>query len=128
MKGRNGGRTIPLSQDLADRLQSHLSRTVASIEGWLFTAPKGGRVRYNNWRVRTWTKIEEMAGVGDVNPHDLRHTLTTRLFVVDRWTVPQVQAFVGHVDPTVTLKVYAHVMSEALPEPSSGHFADTRGG
>lgn len=98
-----------------------------AIDGWLFTAPRGGRVRYNNWRARTWTRIEEMAGIGDVHPHDLRHTLTTRLFVVDGWTVPQVQAFLGHVDPTVTLRVYAHVMSETLPAPSSGHFVGTMG-
>jgi integrase len=129
VKGREGrGRTIPLSQDLADRLSSHLSRTVASIDGWLFTAPKGGRVRYNNWRVRTWTLIEEGAGVGDLNPHDLRHSLVTRLFVVDGWSVPQVQAFVGHVDPSVTLRVYAHVMSEDLPEPSSARFVHSSGG
>ena len=127
VKGRDGGRTIPLSQDLAERLRSHLSRTVASIDGWLFTAPQGGRVRYNNWRARTWTRIEDRASAGEINPHDLRHTLTTRLFVVDRWKVPEVQAFVGLVDRTVTLKVYAHVMSEALPEPSSAHFVHTQG-
>lgn len=128
VKGREGrGRTIPLSNDLAERLRTHLTRTVASIDGWLFTAPKGGRVRYNNWRARTWTRIEERASVGDINPHDLRHTLITRLFVVDGWSVPQVQAFVGHVDPTLTLRTYTHVMSDALPEPSSGHFADTLG-
>jgi len=128
VKGREGrGRTIPISNDLAERLRAHLTRTVASIDGWLFTASKGGRVRYNNWRARTWTRIEGRAGVGDINPHDLRHSLTTRLFLVDGWTVPQVQAFVGHADPTVTLRVYTHVMSEALPEPSSGQFVDSLG-
>lgn len=40
--------------------------------------------------------------------------------------LPQVQAFLGHVDPKVTLKVYTHVKAE-LPAPSRGHFADTQG-
>ncbi len=114
-----------MSEDLTDRLRDHLSRTVASIEGWLFTAPMGGRVRYNNWRARTWAKIAEQADVGEVMAHDLRHTLATRLFVIDRWTVPQVQAMLGHVDPTITLRVYTHVFSEDLPAPSSGHIVDT---
>lgn len=42
-------------------------------------------------------------------------------------TVPQVQAFLGHVDLTVTLRVYAHVTAEGLPEPSSGRFVDILG-
>ena len=66
------------------------------------------------------------AGIGDVRAHDLRHTVATRLFVVDGWTVPQVQAYLGHVDPTVTLKVYTHVAAESLPRPSDGHLADTQ--
>ena len=128
VKGREGGgRVIPLSEDLAERLRVHLSGSVASIEGWLFTAPKGGRVRYNNWRARTWMRIVDEASIDDVNPHDLRHTVATRLFIVDGWTVPQVQAFLGHVDPTVTLRTYTHVMSEGLPEPSRGQFADSLG-
>lgn len=62
-----------------------------------------------------------------MNPHDLRHTVATRLFTVDGWAVPQVQAFLGHADPKVTLKIYTHVSSEELPAPSSGHFVDTLG-
>lgn len=138
VKGRDGrGRSIPMSRDLAERLQMYLARTVAPIEGWVFTASKGGRLRYDNWRTRTWYKVVELADVGEVKAHDLRHTLATRLFVEDGWTVPQVQAYLGHVDPRVTLRVYTHVFPEDLPEPSSngrfegisrasnGHSADT---
>ena len=128
VKGRDGrGRTIPISEDLAERLRNHMARKVASIDGRLFTAPRGGRVRYDNWRTRTWYRIEKLADIGDVNPHDLRHTLATRLFVVDGWTVPQVQALLGHADPRVTLKVYTHVFPEDLPKPSRGQFADSLG-
>lgn len=128
VKGRDGsGRIIPIPEDLARRLDEHLSHPVASMEGWLFTAPRGGQLRYDNWRTRRWVPIVEQAGVGDVNPHDLRHTLATRLFVVDGWGVPQVQAFLGHADPKVTLSIYTHVSAEELPAPSSGHFVDTVG-
>lgn len=128
VKGRDGtGRTIPIPGDLTERLRAHLTGGVVPIDGWLFTAPNGGRLRYDNWRTRRWSRIVERADVGDLNPHDLRHTLATRLFVVDGWTVPQVQAFLGHVDPKVTLRIYTHVSSEGLPEPSRGHFVDTQG-
>jgi len=120
-------RTIPIPEDLAERLRVHMTGRVASIEGWLFTAPKGGRLRYDNWRVRRWNRIVGLAGVDDVHAHDLRHTTLTRLFLVDGWTVPQVQAFAGHNDPKVTLGIYTHVAAEQLPEPSCGHFVDTLG-
>ncbi|MCP3973169.1 MAG: site-specific integrase [bacterium] len=129
VKGKNGaGRSIPIPTDLAARLSRHIaSQTVTPLEGWLFTAPRGGQLRYDNWRTRTWRQIVEVAGIGEVKPHDLRHTVATSLFVRDGWTVPQVQAYLGHVDPAVTLKVYSHVNAESLPRPSDGHFADTLG-
>ncbi|HZD23268.1 MAG TPA: site-specific integrase [Acidimicrobiia bacterium] len=128
VKGRDGkGRIIPIPTDLVDRLREHLAGTVASLDGRMFTAPRGGRLRYNNWRIRRWNRIEELASIGEVHPHDLRHTLATRLFTVDGWTVPAVQAYLGHVDPKVTLRIYTHVSAEELPEPSRGHFADTHG-
>jgi integrase len=127
-KGRDGHRVIPIGPDLRDRLRVHLSaQRVASLDGALFVGARGARVAYDNWRCRTWNRIVEVAGVGDLHPHDLRHTMATRLFIIDRWTVPQVQAYLGHVDPTTTLAVYTHVSAEELPEPSRGHFADTRG-
>ena len=128
VKGRDGRRDIPIGTALEERLRRHLrAQRVASVEGWLFCAPQGGRVRYDNWRARTWRRIVREARIGDVRAHDLRHTVATRLFVVDGWTVPQVQAYLGHVDPTVTLKVYTHVAAESLPRPSDGHLADTQG-
>jgi integrase len=90
---------------------------VASIDRWMFTAPRGGQLRYDNWRTRTWKRIVTAADVGDLHPHDLRHTLATRLFLVDGWTVPQVQAYLGHSDPAVTLKTYTHVSASDLPTP-----------
>jgi integrase len=128
VKGRDGARSIPISPELEARLRRHLgAQRVASLDGWLFTAVRGGQVRYDNWRTRTWRRVVEAANVGDLHPHDLRHTLATRLFLVDGWTVPQVQAYLGHADPSVTLKVYTHVSAEELPRPSNGQFADSWG-
>ena len=85
VKGRNRqGRSIPVPADLAARLARHItSQTLLSMEGWLFTAPSGGQLRYDNWRTRVWAEIVETAGIGDVRPHDLRHSVATRLCVAD---------------------------------------------
>lgn len=124
VKGRSGGRSIPMPDGLAARLRQHMAaQTLGSLEGWLFVAARGGPIRYDNWRSRTWNRIVEKAGVGDLKPHDLRHTVATRLFTVDRWNVPQVQAYLGHVDPSVTLKVYTHIHPEALPTPGTARGA-----
>ncbi len=122
VKGRHRedeGRTVPLPADAAARLRRHLEdQTVADLSGFVFTAARGGPLRYDNWRSRTWTRITETAGVGDLHPHDLRHTCASRLFTVDRWNPGEVQRFLGHRDPRVTLGIYTHVAAEELPEPS----------
>jgi len=121
LKGREAGesRTVPMPADVAVRIKEHLAaQTVADLSGSVFTAARGGAVRYDNWRTRTWSKIVTEAGVGAVTPHDLRHTCATRLFQVDRWNPAEVQAFLGHSDPRVTLAIYTHVESGGLPKPS----------
>jgi len=120
-KTEAGKRTIPMPPDVVDRLRKHLSdQTVTSFEGFVFTAARGGRVRYDNWRTRTWRRIADRVGL-DVHPHDLRHTCATRLIAVDRWQPSEVQAFLGHSDPRMTLAVYTHIETDALPTPSTLH-------
>lgn len=118
-KTKTSVRTIPILADLANRLQEHMSSTVPHISGLVFTGPRGGTIRYTNWRSRTWSRIVDRSGLGDVVPHDLRRTCATRLFIEDRWTVPEVQRFLGHKNPAVTLEIYAKINPETLPTPSS---------
>ncbi len=121
VKGRkrtDQGRTIPMPPDLAERLRVHLASTPAPIGGLMFTAARGGPIRYTGWRTRRWLPITELAGV-DANPHSLRHTAATRLMQIDRWGPAEVQAFLGHRDPRVTLAIYTHVTSDDLPTPSA---------
>jgi hypothetical protein len=43
----------------------------------------------------------------------------TRLFVVARWTPGEVQRYLGHMDPRVTLAIYTHIAAEDPPAPPS---------
>jgi integrase len=123
LKGRvstNEGRTVPLPHDVRQRLALHIAaQNVRSAEGWLFLNTRGRHLSYSNWRRRTWLPLVELAGIGGVNPHDLRHTCATRLFLVDRWGPGEVQAFLGHRSPVTTMGIYAHLTADALPPPST---------
>jgi integrase len=64
--------------------------------------------------------VKIVAAIGfEVVPHDLRHSVTTRLFTRDGWTVPAAATYMGHSDPKVTLKIYTHLTAAALPRPSA---------
>jgi integrase len=105
------GRTIPMPRDLARQLADS---TVASVGGLLFTAPRGGPVRYTRWRQRRWAPNKTMARF-DAHP-----TISvTRLMSADRWEPAEVQALLGHRDPGVTLAIHTHVTSGDLPTPSA---------
>ncbi|MCL1595495.1 MAG: tyrosine-type recombinase/integrase [Actinomycetia bacterium] len=117
---REDGRTIPMPPDATDRLRRHLDdQPTKHLEGWVFTGRTGQPVGYHNWRSRIWSRIVDEARIGDVKPHDLRHTCATRLFTVDRWLPAEVQMFLGHRSPITTLRIYTHVTQESLPEPSA---------
>jgi integrase len=122
VKGRHRedeGRTVPIPEDVSRRLHRHFTeRPITGIDGFIATAPRGGPLSYTNWRSRVWIKIVKRIGL-PITPHDLRRTAATRLFTEDRWTPPEVQAYLGHLDPRITLGIYTLIDSETLPQPSS---------
>jgi integrase len=118
-KTKAGERTIPIPSALVERLRRHRDEgSVTSIEGLFFTASRGGPVRYDNWRSRTWARIIDRLDF-DITPHHLRHTCATRLFREDGWTPAHVAALLGHADARMTLNTYTHLVPEELPRPSS---------
>ncbi len=122
VKGRHRedeGRIVAIPDDVALRLRRHFTeRPIANIDDLVVTAPRGGPLRYANWRSRVWVKIAERLAF-EVTPHDLRRTAATRLFVVDRWTPGEVQDYLGHSDPRMTLDVYTKINAANRRRPSS---------
>lgn len=107
-----------MPDDVVNRLRRHLApRTLTSINGFIVTAPDGGPSSYANWRNMVWAKLVDRFGI-DLQTRDLRTASATRQLVTDRWTPPEVQAWLGHRDPRITLGLYAKVYSETLPQPS----------
>ena len=57
--------------------------------------------------VQLWYVVRKKAGIKDVRPHDLRHTVASQA-VARGAALSTVARMLGHADPTMTLR-YAHV-------------------
>ncbi|MGH3639623.1 MAG: site-specific integrase, partial [Mycobacterium sp.] len=62
---------------------------------------------------RYWAEAVAAAGVRHIKLHGGRHTAAT-LMHLDGVPVAVIAAWIGHSDPTLTLRVYAHSQDEAL--------------
>lgn len=82
---------------------------------------------YTPWQTRNfnrlWFSIRKKAGLEHIRFHDLRHTHISYL-LANGADIVQVAARVGHKDPSITAKIYAHVIKgrqtnilDFLPEP-----------
>jgi integrase len=106
---------MALPAALGTILAEHLASaglTAADESALVFEAPRGGPLRYSNWRRRVWLPAANEAGVAGAGFHDLRRANATRL-VATGVDVKTAQARLGHSDPRVTLAVYAEATSDA---------------
>ena len=62
---------------------------------------------------RYWAEAVKAAGVRHIKLHGGRHTAAT-LMHLDGVPVAVIAAWIGHSDPTMTLRVYAHSQADAL--------------
>lgn len=63
------------------------------------------------WYRHQWKTLKAAAGV-ECAPYDLRHTFASHA-VHSGASVVQVAAWMGHADPALTLRRYAHLFAEA---------------
>jgi integrase len=100
----------------------------------IVSAPQGGPVRRDSWNERYWKSALVHAGVIAAHPdsvpdtrrrqlmkfvpsrehgfHVLRHTFAS-VMLDAREPIVAVSAWLGHADPSITLRIYAHMMPEA---------------
>lgn len=128
-KSDNGRREIPLEAELARRLW----RLQRGSDEFLFVAPRGGRLHYQNTYHRILTPALERASkkLGEdltwAGWHTFRHTLASRLFAAGR-NPKQVQRWLGHHKASFTLDRYVHLMGDEIGEPISLPVAGARRG
>ncbi len=107
-------RTLSLPKALAVELDRHLEVcTPGGPESPVFQDDDGGYVRRSNFRTRVWLPALEAAGLQGLTFHGLRHSAATAWIAqgVDARTV---QHLLGHSDPRLVLRLYAHAQDEGL--------------
>lgn len=87
----------------------------------------------SNLAARVFKPAARRAGVPWAGFHTLRHTAGTIRFKRG-WNAKQVQVFLGHHDPSFTLRTYVHLLPEDQPDAdwlddlTSGQTAGHTGG
>ncbi|MCO5316784.1 MAG: site-specific integrase [Solirubrobacterales bacterium] len=128
------GRIVPGSKTgMGYRRKVNLPNPVrADLEGWRVASggsnqglifPRSSdhlpwkETDYRNWRGRTFGKAAEAAGLGNLNPYDLRHTCAS-LLAAAGWNHLEIAAQQGN-SPETSVKVYQHLIQVELGERRS---------
>ncbi len=103
-------RTLKMPAFLREMLAWHLQ--AFESDEWVFPAPEGGFLRYDNFRRRVWARAAEAAGLSPLKFHSLRHTAAA--FMISDGADPfQVKRRMGHEDIRTTYGTYGH----PFPDP-----------
>jgi integrase len=108
-RGREPELFRPVAREL---VELYLARGRPDPSALVFPDSQGGHLRRQNWRRRVWIPALERAGVPYFRSYDLRHTCATLLLYEGR-TINEVAEHLGHTDPGLTARTYAHVMCDA---------------
>ena len=110
-------RSVHLPSSVAEMLGRHLENVENDSQALVFTAPRGGPLRYSNTRKAVWNPARERAGADliEVTPHDLRHTCASLMRAAGA-DVKAIQQQLGHRNATVTLNTYTHLFEGDLAE------------
>jgi integrase len=112
-------RTIALPRFLADMLGEHVGR-YPSADGYVFTAAKGGPLRWRNFYDRQFRPAVRRAGLPKgFRAHDLRHTCAALLIANGRH-MEEVKDHLGHSSIRVTSDRYGHLFPRARQELAEG--------
>ena len=60
-------------------------------------------------KCKAWAAAADYFGVGEVTLHGLRHTHASQLIASGKVDIVTISKRLGHKDPSITLKVYAHL-------------------
>jgi integrase len=106
-------RAVPIPAFLVDELAELVAGKNA--DDLVFTAPKGGVLRLQNFRHNVWGPAVCAAGLPTLTPHSLRHTAAS-LAIASGADVKVVQQMSGHKSATMTLDLYGHLYDDRLDE------------
>ena len=108
----NRARTVPIVSSLMPILEAWTRGK--GPEDWIFSAPRGGRLREGNWqRSVRWRDAVTAVGRPDLRVHDLRHTAAS-LWLGSGADPKVVQRVLGHASGAMTMDLYGHLIDQNL--------------
>jgi integrase len=112
-KSRASVRTIPCPAPLVAELTTHLEhRRITAPDDLLFVNRVGRPVRRSPFRLHVFGPATRKLGLDGLTFHGLRHSAATQ-WVAAGVDVRTVQAWLGHADPQLVLRLYAHASDTA---------------
>jgi integrase len=102
-------RDVPLRDELVRKLREHKLASPHSFDNdVVFCSNSGGHLLPGNIRRRGWYPALEAAGMPRLKFHQSRHAAAS-LLIGGGLPVTAVASVLGHADPAVTLRIYAHL-------------------
>ncbi len=103
-------RTLALPQTGLDALRRHCKKHDNPTTGFMFQTSNGNPIAHEAFWRWGWKSALRDAGLDErLHYHDLRHCAAS-LLLNQNVPVPIVSRYLGHANPSVTLKVYAHII------------------
>lgn len=107
----NKQRTVPMTEQTATALEYHI-RSFPSSSPWLFPGRDPARCLDQSVLNQRFRTLSGNAGIPLVTPHQLRHYFASTL--LNRGvSLKIVSQLLGHANPSVTARVYWHLLDEA---------------
>jgi integrase len=113
LKSAAARRDIPLSPAMTSRLLAHRRDGYAGPSSPVFPSATGVPTSPPNLGRDVLHPAREAAGLPSVTFHTFRHTCASLLFEAGR-NVKQVSEWLGHTDPSFTLRTYVHLMDAGV--------------
>jgi integrase len=111
----------------SQRRRTALEQGWQEVPKWVFCSQTGERLDARNV-TRTWHRVRRKAqkhGVRPLRLHDARHTFAS-LAIASGKSVRWVASQLGHANPELTLRVYAHALREEETDLGFLDFGGTR--
>ena len=118
-KSRSSNRRVDIGPMLINTLKKWRLACPANEEDLIFPNDEGQPIVHTLLlRKHFWPTLKK-AGIPHIRFHDLCHTYAS-LQIERGLNIKYIQSQLGHAEPTVTLKVYAHLMSSVNKEAAVG--------
>ncbi len=114
-----GERLVPMFGSLRQTLLEERARSAfKGSDDFVFPSADGSARSPNGWLKWEFYPALKRAQVRPFRFHDLRHFAVSQL-IAQGANILQIARIAGHADPSITLRVYAHLLSDGLAEASA---------